>query len=79
MKENLTPEEGAKLPPTIVVSIDEDNDIKVETLPGQNIDVIMALSMLELAKQKMVAAFYQNVQQTRAKTAMTKPQILVPR
>lgn len=67
-----------QMPLTIFVSVAADGDIEVSTAQGQQIDLIAAIALLELAKQKMVATYYQNVAQTRARDAALKKDIAVP-
>jgi hypothetical protein len=74
------PEEQAQpeqMPLTIIVAVGEDGDIEVSSAQN-NIDVVVAISLLELAKQKMVSIFYQGVAQTKTRNATMKKDISVP-
>lgn len=64
--------------PTIFILLDENGDV-LFTANNNSIDLPMAIAMCELAKQKMIATYYQTVANDKRRAELSRPQILVPR
>lgn len=64
--------------PTVFILLDEHGDV-VFSANNPSIDLPMAISMCELAKQKMIATYYQTVMNEKKRAELTKPHILIPR
>ena len=63
--------------PGILVTIDAIGDVNFSA-NNEDISLPLAIAMMELAKQKMMAIFFQGVNQEKARAAATKPTLLVP-
>jgi len=74
VKVEEVPTEG---PPTLIISVDDVGDVQVGS-QSPEINLTMAIAILELAQAKLVASYFGVVQQEKARIAATQPQLLVP-
>jgi hypothetical protein len=63
--------------PTIIIIIDEYGDVNFAS-NDESIDLPTAIAMCQLAQQKMMAAYFNSVRESKRRTESMRPQILLP-
>lgn len=63
--------------PTILIVLDEYGDVNFAS-NDESIDLPTAIAMVELAKQKMMATYFNVVREGKKRAEFTQPRIILP-